>query len=264
MEEILGVFAEERLLQIVELVNLRGKVTVADLSEELAVSSVTIRRDLEKLEEKELLLRTHGGALSLQAAQMDDTAKEKSFFEKQESHPIEKEKIAQRAADLVEDGDAILLTPGTTSMLIARKLTGKRNLTIVTNAVNIAMQLADQDGWDVILTGGKIREKSFALVGPLADQTLSNIRVDKLFLGVDGIDFKAGLTTPNLLESNVNRQMIEIAKQVYVVADSSKFGKVLFSRIASLDVAQMIISDEFLSETNRRMVKEAGIPLLLA
>jgi DeoR/GlpR family transcriptional regulator of sugar metabolism len=255
-------FAEERLLRIVELVNQLGKATVVELSENLAVSAVTIRRDLERLEEKELLIRTHGGAMPLQAGMLE-AAPEKSFSEKEEEFAAEKERIAEAAFKLVENGEAVLLTPGTTNMRLARKLVGKKELTIVTNAANIVTHIGSQPGLDIILTGGKLRNKSFAMVGPLADQALSGIRVDKLFLGVDGFDFKEGLTTPNLSEANTNRQMISIAKRVIVVADHSKFGKVTFSQIAPLSVVHTVISDHLLPLSIVKKIKELGIELIL-
>jgi DeoR family fructose operon transcriptional repressor len=255
-------FAEERLLRIIEYVNQLGKATVAELSEKLAVSAVTIRRDLERLEEKELLIRTHGGAMPLQNS-LPEAASEKSFSEKEEAFAAEKERIAEAASKLVEEGDAVLLTPGTTNMRLARKLIGKKDLTIVTNAANIVSHIGSQPGIDIILTGGKLRNKSFAMVGPLADQALSGIRVDKLFLGVDGFDFNQGLTTPNLSEANTNRQMISIAKKVIVVADHSKFGKVTFSQIASLSVVHTVISDRLLPRSIAEKIKELGIELIL-
>jgi DeoR family fructose operon transcriptional repressor len=255
-------FAEERLLRIVEMVNQLGKATVAELSENLAVSAVTIRRDLERLEEKELLIRTHGGAMALQNSVLE-AAPEKSFSEKNEAFSAEKERIAEAASKLVNDGDSVLLTPGTTNMRLARLLIGKKELTLVTNAANIVTHIGSQSGIDIILTGGKLRNKSFAMVGPLADQALSGIRVDKLFLGIDGFDFNEGLTTPNLAEANTNRQMISIAKKVIVVADHSKFGKVTFSQIAPVQVVHTVISDRLLPKEVAQKITDIGIELIL-
>lgn len=256
-------FAEERLQRIVELVNRQGKVTVAGLSEALGVSPVTIRRDLEGLEQKGLLMRTHGGAMPLQNSPFD-VAREMSFDEKGEALVAEKERIAEAAAQLVHDGEAVLLTPGTTNMFLSQKLAAKKELTVVTNAANIAVQLSRVTDFDVILIGGKLRPKSFALVGPMADQALRGIRVDKLFLGVDGFDIEEGLTTPNVWEASVNAQMIAIAKQVILVADHSKFGKVTFSRIAGLDVVHTIISDRLLPDAACERIRGMDIELILA
>jgi DeoR/GlpR family transcriptional regulator of sugar metabolism len=232
---------------------------VADLSESLAVSSVTIRRDLERLEENDQLIRTHGGAIALQ----NNVALEKSFSEKEEAFAAEKERIAEAASKLVNDGDAVLLTPGTTNMRLARMLIGKKDLTLVTNAANIVTHIGSHSGINIILTGGKLRNKSFAMVGPLADQALSGIRVDKLFLGIDGFDFNEGLTTPNLSEANTNRQMISIAKEVIVVADHSKFGKVTFSQISPIQVVHTVISDRLLPQSIAQKIMDLGIELIL-
>lgn len=255
-------FAEERYRLILQAVNNNGKATVMELSEALGVTAVTVRRDLEKLEERGLLLRTHGGAMAI-TMEGTDTAYERTFQEKLGKFAEEKGRIAQTAADLVVDGEAILLTPGTTNTLLYRKLVGKNDLTIVTNAANIVLQENDAPNHDVILTGGKLRAKSYALVGPLAEQSLNAIRVDKLFLGVDGFDLQEGLTTPNLLEASINRKMIEISKQVIVVADHSKFGRVFFSKITSLDVVHTVISDSGLSERMAAAIRDVGIKLLL-
>jgi DeoR family fructose operon transcriptional repressor len=255
-------FAEERYRLILQAVNQNGKATVMELSEALGVTAVTVRRDLEKLEERGLLLRTHGGALVI-TMEGTDAAYERTFQEKLGKFAEEKGRIAQTASDLVVDGEAILLTPGTTNTLLYRKLVGKNDLTIVTNAANIVLQESDAPHHDVILTGGKLRAKSFALVGPLAEQSLNAIRVDKLFLGVDGFDLYEGLTTPNLLEASINRKMIEISKQVIVVADHSKFGRVFFSKITSLDVVHTVISDRGLPERMAAAIRDVGIKLLL-
>lgn len=256
-------FAEERQIRILELVNRNGKVAVLELSETLGVSPVTIRRDLERLEEEGSLYRTHGGALSLEMGGRE-TAHERSFSEKEEAFAAEKQRIAEAAASMVEDGDSLLLTPGTTNMLLAGKLKGKQGLSVVTNAANIASSVAGQTDWNVILTGGKIRPQSYALVGPLAEECLDKIRADKLFLGIDGLDFQTGLTTPSLEEASINRKMISLAKQVIVVTDHSKFGKAAFSRIAELRAVHTLITDKGLADEYADYIRrETDIRLLL-
>jgi DeoR/GlpR family transcriptional regulator of sugar metabolism len=265
MEETVAVsmFAEERLLRIVELVNRRGKCTVAELTDALGVSPVTVRRDLERLEEKKLLLRTHGGAMVWQDS-LWEGAHERSFSEKKEEFAEEKEKIAEAAAALVQEGEAVLLTPGTTNTLLAAKLARRKGLTIVTNASNLVSHLGGQTDNEFILIGGNLRPKSYALVGPLAEQALSNLRVDKLFLGVDGLDIEHGLTTPNLAEASVNRRMMAVAKMVIVVADHSKFRRVTFSHIAPLKEVHAIVTDRQPSAAETNKIREFGISLILA
>lgn len=255
-------FAEERYVRIMELVNGAGKVTVAELSSALGVSPVTVRRDLEKLEEKELLLRTHGGAIALHSS-VSEVAHEKSFSEKEEALAEEKGRIAEAAAKLIRDEDAVLLTAGTTNMMLAKRLMGKKGLKVVTNAANIAVQLGAYADFEIFLIGGKLRRKSFAMVGPLAEQMLSGVRVDKLFLGVDGFDLAEGLTTPNLAEANMDRSMIAIAKEVIVVADHSKFGKVFFSHVAPLSVVHTVVTDRGLDAKTCNRIRDLGIQLIV-
>lgn len=255
-------FAEERYIRIVEQVSSQGKATVGELSAALGVSPVTIRRDLETLEARRLLVRTHGGAMPADTEPLE-AAQERSFSEKAGALAAEKLRIAEAAARLIKEEEAILLTPGTTNMLLARLLAGKRALTVVTNAANIAIQLSETGDADVHLIGGIMRRKSFGLVGPQGEQALRGIRVDKLFLGVDGFDFEAGLTTPNVQEASINRTMIDIAKQVIVVADHSKFGRVMFSRIAGLDAVHTVISDQLLPKQASERIRELGIELIL-
>jgi DeoR family transcriptional regulator of aga operon len=254
-------FAEERLLRIVDLVNRRGKCTVAELTEALGVSPVTVRRDLERLEEKKLVMRTHGGAIAWKD-NLWEGAHERSFNEKKETFAEEKEKIAEAAAALVEEGESVMLTPGTTNTLLAAKLARRKGLTIVTNASNLAAILGQTDN-EVILLGGTLRPKSFALVGPLAENALLNLRVDKLFLGVDGLDVVHGLTTPNLTEASVNRRMMAAAKQVIVVADHSKFRRVAFSHIAALEEVHAIVTDSPPAPNDEQRIRDLGIRLIL-
>jgi DeoR family fructose operon transcriptional repressor len=254
-------FAEERYVQIIEMVNRSGKVTVAELSEAIGVSMVTIRRDLEKLEERNLLMRTHGGAMSLDS-KLYEVGGERSFAEKQETHVAEKERIAEAASRLIQEEQSVMLTPGTTNMFLAKRLIGRKDITLVTNAVNIAGYLLEQGEIEVLLIGGKLRKKSFATVGPLAEETMKSIRVDKLFLGVDGLDLEEGLSTPNLSEAHINRQMMSIAKEVIVVADHSKFGKVMFSHIASLSEVHTLITDTGADEGDCRRMEQMGIRVI--
>lgn len=255
-------FAEERYKKIIEVIERAGKATVSELSEAMGVSPVTVRRDLEKLEENNLLIRTHGGAISTNA-NVVGTSVEKSFSEKEEALVAEKDRIAAEAASWVKEEEAVLLTPGTTNMLLAKHLAAKKHLTVVTNAVNIATYLSLNTSHDVILIGGRMRSKSLASVGGMAENSLRQIRVDKLFLGVDGIDLDNGLTTPNLEEASVNRCMMEIAAQIIVVADHSKFGKVTFSQIASMNQIDALITDHYLESAFIEKLEQSGVTVKL-
>lgn len=249
---------EERRRAILDLINREGRVVVKDLAERFDTSHVTIRSDLEILHSQGLVHRTHGGALPLQVGALLDP----SLREKEKLHRAEKQRVAEAAAGVVEEGESVILDSGTTTTAVARALRKFRHLTVITNAVNIAAELAGTS-IEVILTGGILREKSFSLVGPLAEDTLRRLSADFLFLGVDGFDVRFGLTTPNLLEAKVNRVMIEIARRTVVVCDSSKFGRRSLSQIAPPSAVHQTITDNRVSKSDLRALKEAGIEVTL-
>lgn len=232
----------ERRDNIIQKIQKNGKVRVDNLSEQFKVSSVTIRNDLDFLEEKGILHRTHGGALIRKIVYEDPTLEEKQklFYE-------EKQRIGEKAIELIKDSESILLDSGTTAMEVAQRISGKKNLTIMTNAINIALKLGSLENLNVMLTGGVLRKESFSLVGPEAEATINNYYFDKLFLGVDGLDIKFGLTTPNPMEAQLNRTMVKRAQQVIAIADSSKLGKHSFSYICDVDVISTIITDTNIS-----------------
>ena len=247
---------EERRRAILDTLNRDGRVLVADLARQFEASQVTIRKDLEL--RHGLVHRTHGGALPAQEGALEDSA----LREKEKLHRKEKLHIAAAAARLVKEGQVIILDSGTTTTTIARALRALRNLTIVTNAVNIAAELS-ASALEVILTGGTLRRNSFSLVGPIAEETLRRLNADVLFLGVDGFDVHYGLSTPNLLEAKVNRVMVEVAKRTVVVADSSKFGRRSLSRIVPPSALHQIITDRGIPKSDLRTLKKAGIEVTL-
>jgi DeoR family transcriptional regulator of aga operon len=219
---------EERRRAILEILGREGRVLVLELAKRFETSQVTIRKDLEALHAHGLIHRTHGGALPAREGALEDP----TLREKEKLHHQEKLRIAEAAAGMVQEGQVVILDSGTTTTEIARSLRNFRNLTIVTNAVNIAAELSGS-AVEVILTGGTLRKNSFSLVGPIAEETLHRLHADLLFLGVDGFDVQYGLSTPNLLEAKVNRVMVEIAKRKVAVCDSSKFVRRILSLIAA-------------------------------
>ncbi len=232
----------ERRDSIIQIIQKNGKVRVDDLSEQFEVSSVTIRNDLDFLEKKGICYRTHGGALIRKNVYEDPTLEEKQKINKKE-----KERIGAKALEFIDSGDSILLDSGTTTMEIAYRLNSKKNLTVMTNALNIALKLLSFDDINVMLTGGTLRKESYSLVGPEAEASIRNYYFDKLFLGVDGLDFDVGLTTPNPREAQLNRIMVSRAHQVIAVSDSSKFGRRSFSHICSIDSIDTLITDSDIS-----------------
>ena len=245
---------EERQRAILDLLRRDGRVLVVDLARHFHASQVTIRKDLDILHGKGRIHRTHGGALSAHDGALEDP----TLREKEKLHRKEKLQIAAAAARMVSEGQVVILDSGTTTTAIARALRNFQNLTIITNATNIAAELSGS-AVEVILSGGNLRKNSFSLVGPIAEETLHKLHADILFLGVDGIDVQYGISTPNLLESKVNRAMIEISKVVVAVCDSSKFGKRSLSLIAPTSSLQHVITDSGVAKADLNALKKSGI-----
>jgi len=249
---------EERRLHILALAQQHGRVLVEDLSETLGISRITIRKDLDSLQRRGALQRTHGGALLPQSGTLFDP----SLKEKERRHSQEKQRISAAAVKLVQEGQCVLLDSGTTTTAIAHALKKFRRLTIITNAVNIAAELSGTD-FEVILTGGSLRKNSFSLVGPLAEEMLRDMHADILFLGVDGFDLDAGLTTPNVMESRVNRAMVKASTNVVAVCDSTKFNRRSLSKIVDATSVHHVITDSNLPKATAEALRNLNIKLTL-
>ena len=249
---------EERRRAILEILDRDGRVLVLDLARRFETSQVTIRKDLEELHAHGLIHRTHGGALPAREGALEDP----TLREKEKLHRKEKLRIAQAAVGMVQEGQVVILDSGTTTTAIAHSLRHFHNLTVVTNAVNIAAELSGT-AVEVILTGGTLRKNSFSLVGPIAEETLHRLNADILFLGVDGFDVQYGLSTPNLLEAKVNRVMVEVAKRTVAVCDSSKFGRRSLSLIVPPSALHQVVTDRGVLKSDVRLLKKAGIEVTL-
>ena len=248
---------QERRNHLLNLIQRDGRVLVSEISDALGISRITIRKDLDYLESKGLVQRTHGGALSPHESTMLDP----SLQEKAQKQLKEKLRIAKAAVSLVDEGQCILLDSGTTTTAIARELRRFSHLTVITNAVNIASELAGTD-FEVILTGGTLRKNSFSLVGPLAEDVLSEMHADILFLGVDGFDIKTGPMTPNVLESRVNRAMIKASSRVVTVCDSTKFMHRSLALIVPTKAINTVITDDQLSDKDFEALNSVGIEVI--
>jgi DeoR family transcriptional regulator of aga operon len=244
----------ERLGRILELLARDGTVAVSDLAVELAVSEATVRRDLQALGEQRLLERSHGGAVA------HGTAHELPVRYRT-GRSDEKRRIAQAAAELVTDGMAIGLTGGTTTTEVARMLVARQELTVVTNALNIAVELAVRPNLKLIVAGGVARSASYELVGSLADATLRSVYVDIAFVGVDGVDAERGLTTQNEVEAATNRALMSRAASTIVVADASKLGRVALAQIAPIEAADRLITTEGADPEQVERLRAAGLPV---
>lgn len=248
----------DRRVAIMERLNKSGQVDVTTLSQELGVSEVTIRNDLSRLEQKHMLVRARGGAFKIDRVGMDF-----SIADKMEYHYEEKKKIGKAAAALVEDGETIILDSGTTTLEISKKLAEAQDLTVITNALNIASQLAENKNTNVIVPGGFLRKNSLSLVGTTAEDSFKNYFCDKLFLAVDGFNTIHGLSTPNVEEAHLNRTMIEIAKEVIVVADSSKFNRRSFAFIAPVSAVDIVITDAEITPEDKSNLENSGIRVIV-
>jgi DeoR/GlpR family transcriptional regulator of sugar metabolism len=252
--------ARQRQALILERVRETGAVRVADLARDLGVSDMTVRRDLEILHEHGLLEKVHGGATVLSGL----ASYEPGFVAKSTLQQIEKAAIAAAAADLVEPGMAIGISAGTTTHALAARVADVPGVTIVTNSIRVADVLHRSGRRDqtVILTGGS-RTPSDALVGSFAVGQLRSVHLDQVFMGVHGMDAKAGFTCPNLLEAETDRALIDAGRRLVVLADHTKWGVIGIASIGTLDQADVLISDHELDPAARALLAEMVGELIL-
>jgi DeoR family transcriptional regulator of aga operon len=232
---------EERRRRIMELLDAQERVTVDELVSRFSVSAVTIRGDLDALANAGAVVRSHGGALKRVEAPEDIPLTVKETL-----HHAEKVRIGHAACQMIRDGETVMLDSGTTTAEIARQLKFLKlqSLNVITNALNIALELANLPNVRVIMIGGILRHTSSSMCGPHAEQILRLLHADRLFLGVDGLDPEIGLMTPDVLEAQLNAIMIQVSREVVVVADSTKFQRRSLSIIAKLDSVHKVITDD--------------------
>jgi len=250
--------ATERHNKIIDLINKNGRVAVDELANLFNVSAVTIRNDLEILHRNGVLRRIHGGAVRKDFSHLD-----LPLYEKQKIHVQEKEKIGKRAAELVNHGETIIVDSGTTTQFLAKNLTEKKNLTVITHALNIAYELAPYPQIEIIMPGGVLRNNSYSLVGTHAEEFIKLLHVHKFFLGVDGFDIDFGLTTQNMLEANLNRIMANNSEKVIVLCDSSKFHRRGFAKIIEPIEIDTVITDSGVPPTIQEWAKQHKIQLII-
>ena len=245
----------ERRRHILEILATDERAEVSVLATRFDVSESTIRRDLESLARSGAIERTRGGAVP--ALRL-----EPSFAQKRRSHEAEKLAIARTAARLVEPGSSVLLDAGTTTLSVARALRGIRDLTVATTSLPIALELADR-AW-VTVVGGALRERTVALVGPLAERAIEQLHVDIAFLGTNGVAVGAGFTTPTWEEASVKSRMIGAATTAVVVADGSKVGEITFARICDLGEVDLLVTDSSAPPAELTALRTAGLRIDVA
>lgn len=251
----------ERRMKIMQMLLLQDQVFVKDLSEEFGVSIVTIRNDFKKLEEKNILIRARGGAMSIK----HEVSFDQHLGEKHKINMSEKTRIGKVAAKLINDSDTVIIDSGTTTLEIINNLPPNRtNVTIITNALNIIDKLISNQNITLIVPGGVLRNNSHSLIGPLAEKNLANFYVDKAFIGVDGFDTMKGIFTPNLEEAYLNQIMIDRAQEIIVVADSSKFSRKSLAFICKIDRIDTVITDSGILDKDKKRLEDANINVIIA
>ena len=254
---------DKRAKEILRLLLSHGKTSVEELTRLFATSPASVRRDLTRLEERGLVHRTHGGAL-LAGHVYEPFRFDASFHVREERFAAEKRRIAMAAADLVQENETIGLTAGTTTTQVARVLRLRTGLHIVTNAVNIGMELNASNGLDTTLTGGSLRwPGAFSLIGPTALESLNTVVMDKVFIGVCGIDPELGATIIEADEAAVFRAMTRHAKQVVIVADSSKVGMTSPAVICPVTDIDILITDDGVSNDAVKAFKRQGVQIVI-
>ena len=230
--------AAERRNLILEKVHEDKKVIVNVLSKEFDVSEETIRRDLEKLEEDGHVIKSYGGAVINDKGGID-----LPFNVRWKANAAGKQKIAEIISHEIEDGDHIFLDASTTAVFIAKSIKQKRHLTVITNSIEILLELSDVSGWDIIATGGFLKPQSMSLQGKKALDDISSYNADKVFLSCKGIDLEKGITDGNDETAGIKQNMLNAAGRVYLAVDSTKFGKAALSKICGLQEADVIVTD---------------------
>lgn len=252
--------AEERRRKIVEILEKDGRVTVEEISRRFSVSAVTARADLDELSENGSAVRSHGGAVKRLSAVQDYPLKFKESL-----HHAEKVRIGQAAARMVKSGQTIILDSGTTTAQVARhiKVSKLKSLTVITNALNIGMEFVDSPNVSLIMVGGILRHLSNSFVGPQAERMLNDLHADHLFLAVDGMHPELGLSTPDILEAQLNTVMMRVANEVTVVADASKYGRRSLSLIGGLEAAHRLITDDRMQTDQIEAVGAHGVDVVI-
>lgn len=251
-------FPEERRQRIATLIEENGRVSVDELSDLFDVSKVTVRGDLDELQRRGILSRTHGGAVAVDADKAELT-----FKHRERVNIDEKSRIGEAAAALVNHGDAIALDASTTALQVAKRIKDRHELTVVTNSLHTALELEDAPDVTVVMPGGIMRSGSASLVGEFGEEVLTKFNIQKGFFGAKGITLTEGLTDVNTFEVQLKQAMVRVAKQVIGITDHTKWGRVAFASFASLDQVDMIITDSEAPDDMVADMRQQGIEVML-
>jgi DeoR family fructose operon transcriptional repressor len=248
---------EERQQLILQLLKENQSVRIAELCNNLNVTRETIRRDLYELEQKGLLKKVHGGAI------LNQTNVEPPYAKRSVLNLDEKEAIAVAAASYVEDGDAIYIDLGTTTLLFAKQLLEKKGITVITNALLVALELSKNPHAKVIMSGGELRSGELALSGPVARKSLEPFYVDKAFIGAGGLSMESGFTDYHVGESDVRQLMLKNAKETYALLDHSKINVTAFTKVAELTDIDVVITDSGAPQSTLQQLEEKGLQIVV-
>ncbi len=254
-----GLMKEERLQRILKVILKDGHAKAGDLARNFGVSEITIRRDLNELAQRGFVSRAHGGAIISTIAAVEPPILHRMSQEKEA-----KEAIAKTAAAMIKDGESIFIGSGSTVAYVAHYLTNHKNLTIVTNALNVSTDLATAVDITVVVLGGMMRHKELSLIGHIAEQSLHEVTFDKVIIGIPAIDLKAGLTNDFLPEVMTDRTILNHAREVIVVADHTKCGKVASAFVAPLNRVNFFITDSKTPPEFLEGVRAQGVRVIVA
>ena len=251
--------AEQRRLKILELLQEEGSARVKQLCTLFKVTEPTIRQDLHILSEKDFIIRDHGGAFLKSVP-----TQVKTLTLQRTENQEKKEIIAKKAAEFINNGDSIILDSGSSVTAIAKEITDKKNLTIVTNALNIALMLGAEHGFNVMMTGGEFKPPTLSLTGDKAAGFFTGLHLQKLFLACLGISSDGEITYPGLSDIPVKKAMIASADTVYLVADSTKLGRAAFASIGGIEQVDCLITDSGITDEYRTLIGSKGVKIIIA
>lgn len=254
----MGLGLTKRHQLIINKLNKEGYVNVSELSRELNVSTVTIRKDLKFLEDKKLLFRSHGSATP-----QNPYIADRHVNEKEKMQVLQKQQIAMKAISLLEVNDSIILASGTTINELSAQIQPLEGLTVICSSLIASRNLNLKGEVDVIQLGGMVRRSSSSVIGPHAERMLEGFNCSKLFLGVDGVDPDYGFTTTNAMEASLNQKMIEAAQRIIVLADSTKFGRRGFGKICDTERVDIVITDIEAPEQVIKRLREKGVEIIV-
>lgn len=249
--------AAERRNEILAQLKEQGKVIVADLSKKYDVTEETIRRDLEKFERDGFAERTYGGAVL-----KENDKEDLPFLVRKRTNVEAKKRIAATISEMIEDGDRIMLDASTTALFVAKQIRHKKNITVITNSIEILLELTDVKGWKVLSTGGALRTEALALFGYQAERMVDDFYVDKAILSCKGVDYHRGFMDSNELEAGIKKQMLGAAATKILAVDSGKFGKASFTKIVDFAGVDMIVTDHVMDEEWMEKMQDCNVKVI--